>query len=450
MLSKRFLLIAALLLNCIMTFATEPLLFEDFTCGYGGTKTYNFAAKQGDVITWDYYLESAYGYDVYSQRWNLSLSYKVTLDGEVVASITHGDKGGSSKYEGVQTIEIPNNGSHELTIKFTSESDNYRYRKSSSGSAKITNIALNFNSTPYSPEGACGENASYSFSEDLTLTITGTGATSDYTDPSECPWLPYKNQITVVIVNQGIESIGTNAFSDIHSLESVILPEALTSIGDYAFANCDNLHHFHLPNSLTTLGTSAFEGCSALTEIAIPSSVTSIGKDAFKDCSSLREIAVAWSEPLELADEAFQGVGQSTCTLYVPVGSKDKYTASSTWSSFNIIERCASPTIAFQDGKLLFHSDTPDAQYMYKVEYDDNTSFSIAGEFQDFRPRFTVTAFTVLEGCADSEMTRRTFYIADPDDCLRGDVNRDTRISISDVSALVDLLLHKDDVQPEE
>lgn len=59
-------------------------------------------------------------------------------------------------------------------------------------------------------EGKCGDNLSWKYA-DNTLTITGTGAMYDYTS-STMPWKLFCDSITKIIFENGITSIGENAF----------------------------------------------------------------------------------------------------------------------------------------------------------------------------------------------------------------------------------------------
>lgn len=43
-----------------------------------------------------------------------------------------------------------------------------------------------------------------------------------------------------------------------------------------------------IPNGVENIGEEAFKGCYRLTSVKIPNSVTSIGKDAFEGCTSIK------------------------------------------------------------------------------------------------------------------------------------------------------------------
>ena len=59
------------------------------------------------------------------------------------------------------------------------------------------------------------------------------------------------------------------------------MQNGVTSIGDNAFNYCSSLESITIPNSVTSIGRGAFQGCSSLASITIPNSVTFIGSGAF-------------------------------------------------------------------------------------------------------------------------------------------------------------------------
>ena len=141
--------------------------------------------------------------------------------------------------------------------------------------------------------GSCGENVTWTLTADGTMTISGTGAMTDYTYDSRSPWYSCRTYIKRVVMQQGVTSIGDHAFWDCSGLTSVTIPDGVTSIGGGAFSGCTSLTSVAIPSSVTEIGGSAFSGCTGLTSVTIPDSVTSIDGYAFSGCDSLTDVYYA-------------------------------------------------------------------------------------------------------------------------------------------------------------
>lgn len=132
--------------------------------------------------------------------------------------------------------------------------------------------------------GKCGKNVSYSISDDGVLTISGTGAMNNFTyerDISDCPWHGVRYALKKIVVEDGVTSIGSYAFSFDLSVTDVTLPSSLKTIGRNAFWGCYGLTSVVIPEGVTTIGAYAFEQCSAIKTITVPASATELGNRAF-------------------------------------------------------------------------------------------------------------------------------------------------------------------------
>lgn len=135
--------------------------------------------------------------------------------------------------------------------------------------------------------GQCGDNLTWTYDQETqTLTISGTGEMW----PRQDNW--FSLDVAHVIVEEGVTSIGSSAFSDCENLRDVVIPEGVTTIESGAFQNCTSLTKARLPEGLTTIGSNAFFRCFELSEFNIPESVTEIGMFAFSGCKSLTEIVI--------------------------------------------------------------------------------------------------------------------------------------------------------------
>ena len=138
--------------------------------------------------------------------------------------------------------------------------------------------------------GSCGENVTWTLTADGTLTISGTGAMTDYTYDSRSPWYRCRTHIKRVVMQQGVTSIGDHAFWDCSGLTSVTIPDGVTSIGDSVFSGCTALTAVTISDGVTAIGGSTFSNCIRLAKVTIPKSVTSIGKNAFYYCESIADV----------------------------------------------------------------------------------------------------------------------------------------------------------------
>lgn len=75
-----------------------------------------------------------------------------------------------------------------------------------------------------------------------------------------------------------------------------IIPNSVTSIGSQAFEDYTSLQSIVIPDSVTVIGDEAFWGCSSLQSIVIPNSVTKIGDWAFCSCRSLQSVVITTQE----------------------------------------------------------------------------------------------------------------------------------------------------------
>ena len=96
--------------------------------------------------------------------------------------------------------------------------------------------------------GNCGLNATWSFNGSGILRISGSGDMTDYSGSSS--WAKYSEDITEVIVNDGITSIGTNSFNGFKNIKYVSIPKSVTSIKD-AFTGCTGIKEINYSGTAT-------------------------------------------------------------------------------------------------------------------------------------------------------------------------------------------------------
>ena len=156
-----------------------------------------------------------------------------------------------------------------------------------------------------------------------TCYIQGTGLCPNYNNPSETPWYTWIDQITKVVIGEGITLTGIDTFSDADALVEVELPSTLTQVNAYTFSGCDELERVTFPNGRAasiTIANSAFSGCkklaefdfshvdafnwdsfsgAGLTKAVFPESVRWIGSSSFYGTPLKRVLIKATESPME-------------------------------------------------------------------------------------------------------------------------------------------------------
>ena len=177
--------------------------------------------------------------------------------------------------------------------------------------------------------GSCGDNAHWSYDDNGTLSITGTGGTSDFSVGNR-PWEQYKDAITTLYIGDGITYIGEDAFTKCPKLATITGGNDLTDVKEFAF---NNTPWFNAAVSKTTavtyLGHVAYCGTNVMKSnvtiqegtvriakyafvmnphinyVTIPATVTSIDDAAFYYCTDLWKVNVLGSTPPTLGDYVF-------------------------------------------------------------------------------------------------------------------------------------------------
>lgn len=164
-----------------------------------------------------------------------------------------------------------------------------------------------------STSGPCGDNATWALTEDnngdYTLTISGTGAMTNYSKAvaaDAAPWSWAKHRIRAIAIGDEITAIGAYAFMGCDRFYAITIPASVTTICQGAFQSCTSLETIDLSNAinLKTINLDAFYYCYNLNEVTIPSNVTSIGSNAFRSCISLKRVTLL-NGVQEIGDAAF-------------------------------------------------------------------------------------------------------------------------------------------------
>ena len=272
------------------------------------------------------------------------------------------------------------------------------------------------------------------------------------------------SRLTSITIPNSVTGIAGYTFYGCSGLASVTIPNSVTSIGDGAFYDCSGLTSITIGNSVTSIGNFTFSGCSGLTSVTIPNNVTSIGKEAFYKCSGLTSITIG-NSVTSIGHNAFDGAdiptvvslienpfkingktssyrtfSQNTfinAALYVPKGTIGKYKLTDGWKDFVFMEegtgggdtpepqKCATPTITYENGKLTFSCETEGVEFVYNI----TPPSAKAGKGTDISipTTYKVTVYVTKDGYDDSDVATKEINLGGGAHDVNGDGIVDTQ-----------------------
>lgn len=214
------------------------------------------------------------------------------------------------------------------------------------------------------------------------------------------------------VVPDDVRSIGRRAFYKCTGLKSIVVPKGVTFIGDYAFFGCENMRAVSLPESLTEIGYNVFSQCHGLTSIQLPSRLKTLPLCTYSNCNGLVNIAVP--ETIEVIDQyAF-----SECSNLRSVSIPSKVTK----IGYGAFGDCVNLEC------VVIKVPVP-------LSITNHTFFNYGD-----------AVLYVPKGCRDAYLSKenwRNFGLIRELTGLRGDVNQDGTVSISDALVVVDAILGK-------
>ena len=202
--------------------------------------------------------------------------------------------------------------------------------------------------------------------------------------------------LTSVTIPNSVTSIGYRMFSHCVGLTSVNIPNSVTSIGYEAFQFCSGLPNVTIPNSVTSIGSYAFNGCSGLTSVTIPNSVTSIDTGAFSDCSGLTSVTIG-NSVIIIGGGAFKN-----CSLLENLYSLRERPIFINASVFEGVPKASCDLHVINGAKVRYEAQDVWKDFLFIIE--------------------------------DAES-------GDNENGIKGDVNGDGKVNVSDVTALINIIL---------
>ncbi len=133
-----------------------------------------------------------------------------------------------------------------------------------------------------------------------------------YYENKEDWWEEYLYEVKSVVIEEGVTSIASHAFSrlpnaktitipssvkaighqafDGSGFQKIIIPDSVTSIEEASFGYCYDLKTVQLPRNIKVIPAGMFSGCMSLEEIDIPQTVKTIEDYAFLNCEKLEKV----------------------------------------------------------------------------------------------------------------------------------------------------------------
>jgi hypothetical protein len=154
---------------------------------------------------------------------------------------------------------------------------------------------------------------------------------------------------TVQLPNNAL-SVSVESFSNCPQLESVILGRKLECIEAYSFYHCPLLREVKMYNRLSEIEEYAFAECPSLSSLTLGRGVSYLGRCVF-DQTPLQSLTLLNPVPA-ICDGPLnsQSSWYTTCQVYVHLGSKQAYDASSEWPRFSHLDERAEEGDVTADG----------------------------------------------------------------------------------------------------
>ena len=178
-----------------------------------------------------------------------------------------------------------------------------------------------------------------------------------------------------------------------------------------------------IPSSVTSLDYSCFSNCSRLTSITIPSSVTSLGENCFYGCSGLETVYFKGNVPtfyynltpgiptttiIKVPTEYLQNYKNAFDSSYKYIYGWDP---DGTGDGTKPVTQCATPSISYESGKLMFACETAGAKYHYTITDTDikTDALSENGEVS-LSAAYNISVYATADGYNASDKAEATLY----------------------------------------
>ena len=236
----------------------------------------------------------------------------------------------------------------------------------------------------------------------------------------------------------------------------LVIPEGVTHIGNFAFDYCTSLTSVTIPNGVTSIGVGAFMGCESMTSVTIPPSVDIIDGVAFIWCYNLNAVHIsdlaAWcglsfynaDNPLRYGAHLYLN-GKEVTDLVIPEG-----VTSVCDGAFMRCSHLTSVTIpegVTSIGEYAFYSCWSLDSVISWIEKPFDIDNNVFERYNDEtnQTSFTSATLYVPKGCkARYEATegwKNFTHIVEIESTVIGDANGDGNLTVADMTAIAHYVL---------
>ena len=226
----------------------------------------------------------------------------------------------------------------------------------------------------YCGSGLGGKNMAWGLDKNGTLTIFGSGKMADYTSGTlsngnrgtSAPWGEYQSSIKEIVIEDGVESIGSYAFYRMQYLEKApVIAGSVKTIGKDAFYQCYISGDLVIPEGVESIGSWAF-GWNNFTSVTLPSTLKELDGTAFHSCNYLKNIEVSENnENFCDIDGVVYSKDKKTLVMY-PCGRTGEYRV------YEGAETIGSESFVYSKGEITLGENIKTIEYNAFIEFSGN------------------------------------------------------------------------------
>lgn len=255
---------------------------------------------------------------------------------------------------------------------------------------------------------------------------------------------------------KNVKSIGNMCFSGCENLTTITGNNKLEEMGSASFTRCDKLTKAYLPEGLQRMLGGSYFRCAGIVDATMPSTVEHIERNPFVGCTALKEIKVAdGNEKYAEIDSCLYEMNDDKPYRLVGVPS----------ARLNKVVRVL-PGTRVLAGQAMREVDVTELYMGKDIDSIGSSAFSgcnaftkveilapvppVGGDFTEaayanatlYVPMKSVDAYKAADGW---KLFKNIVGVDVPDEGIKGDVNSDGVVDVSDVNELINRMLNYND-----